>query len=272
MKKISLLLIALCLFTLVGCFGLNEITSLEFDNSPAGSYAKGDVVDAEDFSVKATFSDGTTEILSLTNSNLTVQGLNGDKLDTSKPGIHTLKVTYKGFSITFNYIVTGPSTVTTNWAEVDTTEATGDDYEVDGTTVTIKTNLGLAWFAEQVREGTTIDNVLLAADIDMQAYEWAPIHNFTGTFDGQGHSISNIRITKESHPYIIRNPQETTITKISSAAGLFGYITGDITVKNLTLVNTSIDLIQMRKTNLSIETVMMIQLEEQLNSLKTMVL
>lgn len=246
MKKISLLLIALCLFTLVGCFGLNEITSLEFDNSPAATYTTEDTeIDVDQFSIKATFSDGTTEILSLTNSNLTVQGLNGEYLDVEEPGIHTIKVTYKGFSITFNYIVIGASTVTTNWAQVADDAEAGTDYVVDEDTgdVTINTNLGLAWFAAQVNGGTNYAGltVSLSANIDMQEYEWAPINKFAGTFDGQGHSISNIRITKESHPYI---DADEAPDSISSAAGLFGWVNNGITVKNLTLVNTSIDVIQ----------------------------
>ena len=42
--------------------------------------------------------------------------------------------------------------------------------------------------------------VKLTADIDLQNEEWTPIGNieafFQGTFDGQGHTISNLKITK----------------------------------------------------------------------------
>ena len=60
----------------------------------------------------------------------------------------------------------------------------------------------------------------LMADIDMGNYEMAPIYRLTGTFDGNGHKISNLKITGSGVYY-----------------GLFkeaGYSTGTV-IKNLTL-------------------------------------
>ena len=61
----------------------------------------------------------------------------------------------------------------------------------------------------------------LMADIDMQEHYWVPIANYTGTFDGNGHSISNL-IMKRSNA--------------STQRGLFGTLAGG-TVKNLQLNN-----------------------------------
>ena len=52
--------------------------------------------------------------------------------------------------------------------------------------------------------------ILLGADIDMTGYEWVPIDDFAGTFDGQNHTISGMFSTK-SDDY----------------KGLFGYISSD---------------------------------------------
>ncbi|MDR1320326.1 MAG: hypothetical protein LBK56_02720 [Gracilibacteraceae bacterium] len=72
----------------------------------------------------------------------------------------------------------------------------------------------------------------LTADIDLSGAEWAPIGDgtagnriFTGTFDGQGHVISNLTITGNNH---------------HQYNGLFGAIESAI-VKNIGLRNTRID-------------------------------
>lgn len=69
--------------------------------------------------------------------------------------------------------------------------------------------------------------VKLTADIDLQNEEWTPIGNidaiFQGTFDGQGHTISNLYINMPT----------------KSNVGFFGYTTqGEI--KNLTIENANV--------------------------------
>ena len=68
--------------------------------------------------------------------------------------------------------------------------------------------------------------VTLTADIDLASEEWTPIGNstnmFKGTFDGNGHTISNLVITGDN-----------------SNVGLFGYTT-DGAVKNFTLNNAKV--------------------------------
>ncbi|MFR6023849.1 MAG: GLUG motif-containing protein [Oscillospiraceae bacterium] len=63
-------------------------------------------------------------------------------------------------------------------------------------------------------------NYILTADINLggDTNPWNPIGTFTGTFDGNGHTISELYINSNSE-----------------YAGLFGYVGADGTVKNLTV-------------------------------------
>lgn len=103
----------------------------------------------------------------------------------------------------------------------------------------------LAWLAAAVngdvvvtRAGDTFstDNVVLTADIDLGNYPWTPIGlngdqaGFQGTFDGQGHVISNLYV-------------DLTKNRKHQSAGLFGSARGtikDFTVRNATIKNLDI--------------------------------
>jgi hypothetical protein len=65
------------------------------------------------------------------------------------------------------------------------------------------------------------DHIRLTADINLLAAEWVPFGNqkepFSGVFDGQGHTISNFRITSSHDDFI----------------GFFGVVTGTILDLNL---------------------------------------
>lgn len=85
---------------------------------------------------------------------------------------------------------------------------------------------------ERPFEGET---VLLLNDVDLGGMEWTPIgdyrfsaNRFCGTFDGQGHTISNFKITKKTD----KNDAN------KSSYGFFGNMEG--TVKNLTVANASV--------------------------------
>ena len=78
--------------------------------------------------------------------------------------------------------------------------------------------------SEEANNGTDYSEttVLLDADIDFSGVEFEPIgkdlkNYFNGTFDGQGHAISNLKVNSSS-PYV----------------GLFGYSAG-LTIRNLVL-------------------------------------
>ena len=90
----------------------------------------------------------------------------------------------------------------------------------------IKNGYQLALIADDLN-----GNYVLADDINLLGYEWRPIGNssnkFNGTFDGQGHTISNLSVninSKSGNVY----------------AGLFGYLDSNTTVKNLGIIDSVI--------------------------------
>lgn len=99
----------------------------------------------------------------------------------------------------------------------------------------IKTVEDLQTFADAVNSGNYNDKtnavVTLDADLDLAGIAWIPMgdtsHDFAGTFDGQGHTISNLTIGTADAP----------IT--GELAGLFGVVEG--TVKNLFLDEVSVN-------------------------------
>lgn len=145
------------------------------------------------------------------------------------------------------------------WTEVANSAQEGIDYAEDGSTITISTARGLAWFANQVNNGNTYSSkkVELANNIDLdcglvnnydcsdadfntkitETNSWIPIginkdylgkNIFEGTFDGKGHTISGVKINKCDN------------TSASDSIGLFGNVSSYATVKYLGVVNSHI--------------------------------
>ena len=50
----------------------------------------------------------------------------------------------------------------------------------------------LMWFVSQVNAGQTAIDAKLTANIDMKDIDWTAMSSFAGTFDGDGHTISNL--------------------------------------------------------------------------------
>lgn len=77
-------------------------------------------------------------------------------------------------------------------------------------------------------------NYILCANISLEDYNWEPIgsieYPFTGTFDGNGYTISNVTINKH---FTMDN-----ITTSEMNVGFFGYTNG-ATIKNLGIENAS---------------------------------
>lgn len=101
-----------------------------------------------------------------------------------------------------------------------------------GMTVEAQTEIGnkdqLIAFATSVNDGTFgSGSASLTADIDLKGVVWTPIGSstvpFTGTFDGQGHTISNL-----------------TITATGLYAGLFGRVGSTGIVKNVNISSGTI--------------------------------
>ena len=126
-----------------------------------------------------------------------------------------------------------------HWTDIVTTQPA--DYKEDGEIIQISSPEGLAWLAVKVnglngqdRDTYADKTIVLTADIDLAGCRWTPIGlwtpdelEFSGVFDGQGHSISNMYVY-EGGSYL----------------GLIGFARY-ATIKNLTILGgsvTSIDL------------------------------
>ena len=125
----------------------------------------------------------------------------------------------------------------------DNTECLSDGffYNSDADTYYITSADGLFAFAASVNKYSNYEypysgeTVLLMNDIDLGGAEWTPIgdyrfsaNRFCGTFDGQGHTVSNFKITKKTD----KNDSN------KSSYGFFGNVEG--TVKNLTVANSTV--------------------------------
>lgn len=106
-------------------------------------------------------------------------------------------------------------------------EDPGYTVSEDGKTYTVYTDEGLRNVAKLVNEEWKLDiNITLTGDIDLTGIDWTPIgkgynHQYTGTFDGNGKTITGL-----------------TVTGSDRYTGLFGFIKG--TVKNVVLTEINI--------------------------------
>ena len=104
-------------------------------------------------------------------------------------------------------------------------------YNTSANEYVLDTAEELAGFAELVNSGKSFSGktVKLAADVNMAGNTWTPVgitsnKGFSGTFDGQGHTISNFKLTTSSGNY---------------GAGFFGNLLGGCVVKNVNFDSVS---------------------------------
>lgn len=217
MKKQKIILVAvlaMALVMLMACGLLSKVESIEFTKAPAASYELNKKVEAKDFTVKISFVGGNPapQIIALTDSRLTVEGLVDGRLDTATVGRKTLKVTYQGVSITIYYNVTGDAETKT-WADAD---ATSDGKKL----------------YERINAGGVID---LDKDYDLSAYQWKSVDvNEPLTINGNGHTIKGMTITS-------KNAVSFDTDKKNSAAGFLGFVNADVTVTNLKFEDPTIN-------------------------------
>ena len=124
--------------------------------------------------------------------------------------------------------------VTEKWENAAASSETDYTYNPTDNTLVIHTAVGLAWMAQQMNAGKILDaEVTLDADIDLNGKLWTPIKGFKGTFDGQGHTISNLTINNE-----------VDTAKRETSLGLFRDITGTAEthsfIKNVTFENATV--------------------------------
>lgn len=152
--------------------------------------------------------------LTFTSSDQTVT-LDDFTIPANMPAVRNKRTNISGSILNTSIVPSGSAklsvTVSDNWEET-----TAGDYDVnalvwDGTStsepagysstspgeVNITTAAELAWLAKQnniFRDYT----FKLTADINLNNHEWTPIgstYTFNGTFDGQGHTVSNLKCT-----------------------------------------------------------------------------
>ena len=111
--------------------------------------------------------------------------------------------------------------------EFDETFMTADDegYFEIGTPAQLK------WFAAYVNQVSVAANAVLTADIDMADIEWTPIGigsgnaapgatAYTGTFDGQGHTITNFKAEGAGHLGLFGDTSGATIKNFRISGNL----------------------------------------------------
>ena len=139
-------------------------------------------------------------------------------------------------------VPTGNITLTANWIEtwaVNYTTPSGSGTEEDPYQVDSASDLAYFAYKTQILGEQCSDHIVLTKDIDLAGYDWMPIGTgrnvvsgvqpyFRGTFDGQGHSISNLNIN--------------TIGKTTYAEyGLFGLVDADAKLKNFTILSGQVN-------------------------------
>lgn len=167
----------------------------------------------------------------------------------SQTPAHTVKVPNAPLKRNFRTNLYGQLlSSTTNWnISIDSEFGGGTGLSVwDGSTeapvvddaaktVTVSSAAQLAGFAQAVNGGTQYSGytVTLTSDIDLAGKPWTPAGNvasypsitFSGTFDGDGHTIYNLNANASGTTY--------------ATAGLFGSLTGK--VQNLNLVGGKVN-------------------------------
>lgn len=109
-----------------------------------------------------------------------------------------------------------------SWADTALTKGTDGKFHITSAD-------DLKTFAAMVNNGTDFsgDTIVLDESIELTENSWTPIGNaetklFKGTFDGDGHKITGLKITSGSY------------------IGLFGYVGEGATIKNVNLVGANI--------------------------------
>lgn len=116
----------------------------------------------------------------------------------------------------------------------------------------------LFWFADMVSQDIhTYKTGFLVKDIDLENREWIPIVEFYGTFDGQGHTISGLNITRISDNVGLFSMAEGEIRnlviegniQISSDVSYVGAAAAQFTAGSITNVFSSVNISNIANTS-----------------------
>ena len=194
-------------------------------------YANGGVI-AGEVVLNNSSTHGVT--LKITGSNEGVTEFNGSVRNNNgiiEKGTFTGEVINNG-TITggvFNSTVSGSGIINGGTFNGTPARVTGNGTENDP--YQISTADGLKWFRDKVNRAKTSDETkicaVLTANIDLNNEPWTPIgpsesSAYTGTFDGQGHTVKNLSVTVNVKP---------------GRAGLFGCVIGGA-IRKLTVAGS----------------------------------
>lgn len=128
----------------------------------------------------------------------------------------------------FTVFGTVPPLAVNTQEQSDDWDGTADtSWYVEGESVsTIDSAEELAGVSKlSLEENVTFDGVTLrlTRNIDLDGHKWTPIRTFDGTFEGQGHTVSNMYVEEKD-----------------AVSGFFGYLSGGALVKDLTVADAEV--------------------------------
>jgi hypothetical protein len=152
------------------------------------------------------------------------------------PGTGTYSLTAEYYGSLYNTAATSAAvsyTIGTSplpmAAAYATDAAHGTDYVLDSTSkiLTIKTDKGAAFWSASDTDYLNY-NILLANNVDVSGFKWTPVGNasdpFTGSLDGQGHSITGLTASADSYAGLFSHAVNATIKNLC--------LSGSVTINN----------------------------------------
>ena len=117
----------------------------------------------------------------------------------------------------------------------------GDSSGGQTTMVSVSDALGLMFVIDQINSGEYENDITIRLEdnIDMDGVEFTPIHEFRGTIDGNGKTISNITLTENGASVSVRDGNGSEYNAM--AIGFIGKAYG-VTVRDLTLDSVMADI------------------------------
>ena len=147
-------------------------------------------------------------------------------------------------TVTYSKAVASAAKTTLYWDiyyATDPGKATMDNFTVKGIAPVVDSGAELASALEDNK------SVKLGADIDLSGTEWIPIGDkeagvyFTGTLDGNGHTISGLSVTTGDYVALISAAKDATIKNLTvegsvggeNAAGIVARVEGATVIENV---------------------------------------
>jgi len=208
MKKFVVLIVFFALFlSLSACIEIDEVTSIELDWTPKERYELNETVDLSELDIIAHLQDGSERTVNILTDGVEVtQGLQegSDRLlDTSIIGEYTLRITYEGFVLEFDYTVYNPNV----WDGQVTDKPSYDEVE-DRYTITKASEW--VWLSNTRYDSWTTggydewfsSDIYLANDIDFGGHYFYGLEYARDfVFDGNGKTIYGLNYPLYNYLY-----------------------------------------------------------------------